>query len=686
MSDCPNGEDEAKCSNFFCPGMFRCRGENRCIWQKQICDGVFDCPLSHDDELLCSSLTNLCPDKCHCIGQAIDCSGQELTNDKVDTLFSTGNDLKINKAMRSVILSENSLIACPGAITSLTQAFRMNLSHNEISQLISSSSFSPTLRELYLDNNHISTLSGNPFKNLGNLIVLTLHNNRIDSLMDSHFQGLDKLPLLDLSKQKLTDKLGANAFRGLHSAHTINISNNGLNDLSPRAFMNRQGNLGIDVPFVNLRYLDMRNNALKDIEKSVFEDLGPSVALFTDRYKWCCFAVNVRRCEPPSDEFSSCTHLIASRTMHLFVIGMGILSFLGNFIILQQRIKHERETTVSIMVQHLAFSDMLMGAYLLLIAGADNWYKNSYILETDNWLKHPVCKVSGFLFQTSSEMSMLILTIIVGDRMYSMIPGCNAHGMSLKSARSLVALGWTASAILGILPHLNIGYFKTSKTAETAICVVFNLTYGRRIDPWEYYLSVYVVFNLFCVVLMGTGYSLIGKWARQGIEIWNHMLTDDLTDEEKEAELEYRRNEVIITKRVFLVVATNVIVWMPVVMITAFSMLEIYVNKITSAWVMIFVVPLNSVLNPYLFSFVVHPYRSKKDQLLLNWVETEMDDEEDEFAGLGEDDTSAVKADETTDGGGESSGAASSGTGLATVSTSAAESKGVNKGFVAEML
>ena len=688
MSDCPNGDDEAKCTNFFCPGMYRCRGENRCIWQEQVCDGIYDCPLSHDDELLCGSLEYKCPDNCICLGQAIDCSRKNMSEEAINEIFGSSDDkiqdskvvLKINPKMRAVLLAENRLAVFPPSIPYLKEMYRLNLSYNSIGS-VSNDLFNPALRELYLHGNEIASFGVSPFDKLSNLIVLTLHNNKITTISGSHFVGLEKLPILDLSNQLIDDSITSKAFKGLHSAHTINISHNDIDKLKEKAFLNAKGDPEKDEPFINLRYFDISGNTLEDIDPKVFEDLGSTVALFTDRYKWCCFAVNVRRCEPQPDEFSSCTHLIASRTMHLFIWGMGILSFLGNLIILQQRIKHERETTVSVMVQHLAFSDMLMGAYLLMIAGADTWYKNVFIFNTDAWRNHPVCKVAGFLYQTSAEMSLLILVILVCDRMYSMLPGCNAHGMSLKSARGFAALGWTASAVVGILPYLEFEYFKDANRAETAICIMFNLTYGKRIKPWEYFVCIYILYNLFCVVLMGTGYSLIGKWIRRGLEVWNDMLTEDMTDEEKEAELQYRRNEVIISKRLFLVVATNVVIWLPVIMITSFAMLDVYIDPTTSAWVTIFVVPLNSVLNPFLFSFVVHPYRSKKDQLLLNWVETEMDDEEDEFGGLGEGETTAAKADDTTDGG-ESSMATAS----AALSTTVGGAKSYNKGIIGEML
>ena len=40
------------------------------------------------------------------------------------------------------------------------------------------------------------------------------------------------------------------------------------------------------------------------------------------------------------------------------------------------RMKHEKESSSSILVQHLSFADMLMGIYLLIIVGADEYYRS----------------------------------------------------------------------------------------------------------------------------------------------------------------------------------------------------------------------------------------------------------------------------------------------------------------------
>ena len=60
--ECPNGEDELYCSNLICPGLLKCRGENRCVSTSEICDGQVNCQYSFGDEIMCEQ----CPIRCIC--------------------------------------------------------------------------------------------------------------------------------------------------------------------------------------------------------------------------------------------------------------------------------------------------------------------------------------------------------------------------------------------------------------------------------------------------------------------------------------------------------------------------------------------------------------------------------------------------------------------------------------------
>ena len=50
-----------------------------------------------------------------------------------------------------------------------------------------------------------------------------------------------------------------------------------------------------------------------------------------------------------------------------------------------------------------------------------------------------------------------------------------------------------------------------------------------------------------------------------GVDIWN--LPEEMEEEEKEAERQFRANEIIIARRLVAVVATNFAVWLPLIII-----------------------------------------------------------------------------------------------------------------------
>jgi hypothetical protein len=314
---------------------------------------------------------------------------------------------------------------------------------------------------------------------------------------------------------------------------------------------------------------------------------------------------------------------------------LGLLSVLGNIVVLHSRLKHEKETVPSILVQHLSLADFMMGVYLMIIAGADNYYRGDYMMKTDIWREHALCKLAGFLYMLGTMMSTFLLVLTTGDRMYAVIPWCGSRGMGMRSTRGLIALGWTASAIMSALPILEYNYFGKQTYTRTGACLLINIIKGRLVKGWEFTLGIFVVANFFCFVFMAVGFFFAYRAVLAGIDIWTATLPEEMPEEEKEAEIEFRKNEIIITKRLVLVVTTNFIIWLPLVFMSAFAAMGVPFSKTAVAWITICIVPLNSALNPFLYSFSTKPRHRRKDDLLANWQEDPdiEEDEEDEEDG-----------------------------------------------------
>ena len=75
--DCKEGDDETFCPLTSCPGLLKCRGENRCVSNEEICDNTVNCLYSMDDEMDCDQ----CPATCTCDGYSVECHLENLLNE-----------------------------------------------------------------------------------------------------------------------------------------------------------------------------------------------------------------------------------------------------------------------------------------------------------------------------------------------------------------------------------------------------------------------------------------------------------------------------------------------------------------------------------------------------------------------------------------------------------------------------
>ena len=86
-ADCPDGEDELFCSSLICPGLLKCRGENKCVSVDELCDGQVNCGFSFDDEITCMK----CPRGCICFYYIMSC---EIINNLSEIAMITPSYIK----------------------------------------------------------------------------------------------------------------------------------------------------------------------------------------------------------------------------------------------------------------------------------------------------------------------------------------------------------------------------------------------------------------------------------------------------------------------------------------------------------------------------------------------------------------------------------------------------------------
>ncbi|XP_013411505.1 uncharacterized protein LOC106174476 [Lingula anatina] len=572
--DCPGGDDEGDyCKRFECKGMFKCPTERNCLPWEKVCDGVIHCNKTHDDERFCG-MEEACR-LCKCSGSHVDCSkGERLTSIPWAT-----------RELRALTFRGNNISLTNETFVQYRRLGALDLANNNI-KTIPKGTFDPlvNLIELDLRNNLLTVITSKVFSKLFALRKLILFGNPIMFVQEGAIALCTNLTYMNLSHLDIRN-VSENAFKfdaGIKPRlRYLNLSNNNLKTLRKESFS------GLNV--LEELYLYLEENDLSQVKIDVFSTLPNTTILKTDDFKFCCIAKGyVESCEPRTDPFSTCEDLMANIGLRIAIWVLGILSILGNALVIIWRFRSERGKVVSFLIQSLGMSDFFMGLYLLIIAGADVYYRNRYAIESDYWRNSGLCKFAGVMSMVSSEMSVFMLVIITYERFIVVLfPFKIERRMNMKTARIVVGVGFVVIVILSVIPVLGMQYFGTEDYIKNGVCLLYNFTAGK-VKGWEYAAAIYLVANFVAFLFIAIAYIII---------YWTVRSTRKQAGKafEEEAKL---------VRRITFVIATDFCCWMPIIITGVVSLLnDTPLDPTVTAWMVVFVMPLNSAINPILYTF-----------------------------------------------------------------------------------
>ena len=113
----------------------------------------------------------------------------------------------------------------------------------------------------------------------------------------------------------------------------------------------------------------------------------------------------------------------------------------------------KEDEVLSLFVKNLSVADLLMGVYLVAIGINDVSFADKYLESALGWMYSWKCTVIGVLAMISSELSVLILTIVAIERYRSIT--FNSRLVTVTSARLLMAAAWTVSLFLAVYPLIH---------------------------------------------------------------------------------------------------------------------------------------------------------------------------------------------------------------------------------------
>ncbi|KAL8585571.1 hypothetical protein ACOMHN_050330 [Nucella lapillus] len=314
-------------------------------------------------------------------------------------------------------------------------------------------------------------------------------------------------------------------------------------------------------------------------------------------------------CHAPGVGFSSCKDLLKSVAYRSFLWLVCSLSLIGNafcFVTRMWTTKSGAASGFSVFVLNLTVADFLMGNYIAVIGTADHLYRGQYLLHDDTWRRSSACKAAGCLSVLSSEVSALTVWLITLDRFIVLRFPFTTLRFRGTSASIASLLTWIIGLCLAMIPLLPANS-QWEFYSQSSICIPLSVT-DEKFKGRMYSLSVFIIFNFGLFLLISCGQAFI-YWSVQ-----RNALASTSTR---------RSHDVTIARRLITVAVTDFMCWFPIGLCGLLALNRVPVPEEMNIALIVFILPLNSALNPFLYTFnsLADKARKANEVRMLQWLE-----------------------------------------------------------------
>ncbi|XP_059820106.1 relaxin receptor 2b [Hypanus sabinus] len=665
--------------NHHCPvGFFACGNISLCLPQHLHCNKVEDCENGADEENCDdytgfavmfetyfrpthNKLTEDCllqhfPQICDCKGTQMKCENKKLHKVPQVSGNVTFLSLKSNKIkslpddaflmfshLKELYLQHNQMQSISKtAFCGLYNLKRMYISQNRITSL------KPRLFQdlhnlevLILDDNLISKISPRIFIGLKSLSILSMVNNllenlpkrticaeipkvclmdfgsnHIKSLDDSSFLKCDNLAVLYILKNDIAT-ISEKTFAPLHSLIDLELSSNKIQELPKHLFKYTKllKKLNISDNPINFFHLEQFDNLkhlqslgiegieITNIESRMFKFMTNLDHIYFHKFQYCAYSPHVRGCKPSTDGISSFEDLLANIILRVFVWIIACLTCFGNLFVIFMRSFIQAENKLHTMsIKILCCADCLMGIYLFFVGIFDVKYRGEYNKHAHRWMASVQCRMLGFLAMLSTEVSVLLLTYLSLEKYVVIVfPFSNIKPGKQQTLIILIII-WLIGFIIATIPLWNEDTFG-NYYGRNGVCFPLYADQIEKDAAKGYSIGIFLGLNLIAFIIIVFSYfSMFYSIRKTGIQT---------------PEMKRRiRSEVAVAYRFFFIVLSDAFCWIPIFLLKFLSLIQVEIPGAITSWVVIFILPINSALNPILHTLTTTFFREKMKQFL----------------------------------------------------------------------
>ncbi|XP_076788669.1 relaxin receptor 1 isoform X2 [Arvicanthis niloticus] len=453
----------------------------------------------------------------------------------------------------------------------------------------------PRLHWLDFEGNHIHNLRNLTFISCNNLTVLVMRKNKINHLNEHAFTHLQKLDELDLGSNKI-ENLPPNIFKDLKELSQLNISYNPIQKIEVNQF---------DC-LAKLKSLSLEGIEISNIQQRMFRPLINLSHIYFKKFQYCGYAPHVRSCKPNTDGISSLENLLASIIQRVFVWVVSAITCFGNIFVICMRPYIRSENKLHAMsIVSLCCADCLMGVYLFVIGAFDLKFRGEYNRHAQPWMESVHCQLTGSLAILSTEVSVLLLTFLTLEKYICIVyPFRCLRPRKCRTITVLIFI-WIIGFIVAFAPLGNKDFFK-NYYGTNGVCFPLHSEDTGNTGAQIYSVVIFLGINLVAFIVIVFSYGSMFYSV--------HQSTITATEIQKQV-----KKEMILAKRFFFIVFTDALCWIPIFILKFLSLLQVEIPDTITSWVVIFILPINSALNPIIYTLTTRPFKEMIHRLWYNY-------------------------------------------------------------------
>ncbi|XP_064411710.1 follicle-stimulating hormone receptor isoform X1 [Latimeria chalumnae] len=300
-------------------------------------------------------------------------------------------------------------------------------------------------------------------------------------------------------------------------------------------------------------------------------------------YDFCREMLHVD-CSPKPDAFNPCEDIMGYDVLRILIWFINILAITGNIVVLAVLLTSRYKLTVPrFLMCNLAFADLCMGVYLLLIASVDIMTKNKYYNYAIDWQTGAGCGAAGFFTVFASELSVYTLTVITLERWHTITNAMQLdRRVRIKHATVIMIGGWIFAFTVAFLPVVGV-----SSYMKVSICLPMDIETSLS----QAYIVFILILNVLAFIIICACYFKIYLTVRNP-----HFVSTN--------------SDTKIAKRMAVLIFTDFVCMAPIsffAISASFKVPLITVSK--SKIILVLFYPINSCANPFLYAIFTKTFR-----------------------------------------------------------------------------